>query len=68
MSEHLTARARRNLRLAEVQQLVPAKKSTIYGWIKAGKFPSPIKLGWISAWPEEAIDAWIAENNPGRAA
>jgi prophage regulatory protein len=44
------------LRIKQVQQIVPVSKSTIYEWIKQGKFPAPTKLGErTSAWNEDAV-------------
>ncbi len=40
--------------------LIPAKRSTIYLWIKQGKFPAPVRLGTrFSAWRVEDIREWI---------
>lgn len=40
--------------------LLPIQKSTLYRWIKEGRFPSPIKLGpCVSAWPLSQVLDWI---------
>ena len=50
----------RILRLPDVMQKVGLKKSAIYKLIKAGDFPTQIKLGkHASGWLESAINAWI---------
>ena len=41
-------------KLPEVQKHYPASKASIYAWVKAGRFPAPIKIGpravaWRSA-------------------
>lgn len=36
---------------------IPVSRSTWYRGIAAGLYPSPVKLGRISAWPESDIDA-----------
>jgi prophage regulatory protein len=39
------------LRMKQVLELLPVARSTLYSWIKQGKFPKPVKLGpKISAW------------------
>ena len=46
-------------RLHEVLKLVPAKKSTIYRWVKTGYFPRPCPIGpRTSAWPRREIFDW----------
>lgn len=46
------------------KQLAPfvgsVSKSTIYRWIREGKFPAPDKLGgdFIACWSDEKIEAW----------
>jgi prophage regulatory protein len=47
-------------RLPAVQARVNASKTSIYGWIKAGDFPPPVKLGKRAvAWRRSDVDAWI---------
>lgn len=34
--------------------------ATLYRWIKAGKFPPPIRLGErIRGWPSDTVQAWL---------
>lgn len=48
-------------RLPTVQARVNASKTSIYGWIKSGDFPQPVKLGPRAvAWRRSDIDAWIS--------
>jgi len=49
--------ARRLLRLPEVLNRLPISKSALYAGIKAGRFPKPIKLGYVSVWRDEDIAA-----------
>ncbi len=52
----------RNLRIWEMQEigLVPASRSTIYGWIRTQGFPEPKKIGpRISVWSERAVREWL---------
>ena len=37
------------------------KKSTLYGWIKEGKFPKPIQIGRASVWPESSVLQWVQD-------
>lgn len=40
----------------------PANPSTLWRWVKAGKFPQPVKLAsGMTAWPLDAIEQWEAE-------
>jgi prophage regulatory protein len=49
----------RFLRLPEVRLLTGMSRSTIYTYIKNGKFPAQIKLGSkISVWSQKAISQW----------
>jgi prophage regulatory protein len=50
-------------RLPQVLNVVPVKRSTLWLWVKNGQFPRPVKLGGTTAWPVEAVRAWIAERN-----
>ncbi|MDA8153973.1 MAG: AlpA family transcriptional regulator [Acidithiobacillus sp.] len=47
-------------RLPAVQARVNASKTSIYGWMKSGDFPQPVKLGPRAvAWRRSDVDAWI---------
>ena len=47
-------------RLPAVQARIHASKTSIYGWMKSGDFPQPIKLGPRAvAWRRSELDAWI---------
>ncbi len=42
---------------------------TIYGWMKQGKFPRPVKIGRRAvAWRERDLVAWQAERGIGGSA
>ena len=47
------------MRVAEVEDMVGVKTTTIYKWMKAGKFPKPLKMGFVSLWVRAEITAWI---------
>jgi predicted DNA-binding transcriptional regulator AlpA len=37
-------------------------KATIWGWIKAGLFPKPVRVGLnMVVWPESVLERWQAE-------
>jgi hypothetical protein len=40
----------------------PVNPGTIWRWVKAGRFPAPVKLGpQTTAWPVEVLDQWDAQ-------
>ena len=48
------------LRLSEVKRKTSLSKTTIYDWIKKGKFPKMIHLGErCSVWTESSINEWM---------
>jgi len=51
------------LKFAEVSRRTTLCRSTIYGMIKRGEFPAPIKLGNRSAWIESVLDKWVSERS-----
>jgi|OpeIllAssembly_1097287.scaffolds.fasta_scaffold1786717_2 prophage regulatory protein len=39
------------IRLPRVMELIPASASTIWLWVRLGKFPKPVRLGGrVTAW------------------
>lgn len=39
--------------------IVPVSRATVWRWIKAGKFPKPVKLtDRVTAWRVEDLRAW----------
>ena len=49
----------RLLRLAEVREMVPLSRPTIYRRIQEGKFPAPVKDGRCSLWEESKVREYI---------
>lgn len=47
--------------------ILPVSPATIWRWIGAGKFPKPFKIGSITAWHADEVDAFVAQCS-GRAA
>jgi prophage regulatory protein len=53
--------AQRLLRLAEVSTMIGLKRSSIYRYVREGRFPAPIKVGERSVrWKLADILAWRA--------
>ena len=48
------------LRLPQVREIAGGvAPSTIWGWVKKGEFPKPIKLSPnCTAWDAQAVEAW----------
>jgi len=47
------------LRLPGVLARVPVGRSTLLGWVRAGTFPAPVKLGpMTTAWRASDVQAW----------
>lgn len=51
----------RLLRLPHVEDRTGIKKTAIYGMIKAGAFPAPIKIGNMTLWLESEVEHWILD-------
>lgn len=48
------------LRRPAVESLTGLSRSTIYQWMKEGRFPRPVKLGMrLVAWRESDVVAWL---------
>ncbi len=40
--------------------LIPVSPATLWRWVKAGKFPEPIRLSdRVTAWEASTFNAWI---------
>ena len=40
--------------------LIPVSPATLWRWVKAGKFPEPIRLSdRVTAWEASKVNAWI---------
>jgi prophage regulatory protein len=60
MSINHSLRPLRIMRADEVVATVGAAKSTIYMWIRAGKFPRPKKIGPRRVgWLTSDVEAWL---------
>ena len=48
------------LRLSAVMKITAIARSTIWLWVKEGKFPQPIKLSpRVTVWKESDIQDWM---------
>ncbi|CAN7470506.1 helix-turn-helix transcriptional regulator [Paraburkholderia hospita] len=55
------------LRLTGVLEAVGVKKSSIYNWVRDGKFPAPVRLGPRSVgWRQEDVEKWLASLESAR--
>ena len=53
------------LRLKDVLELIPVKRSCWYAGVKSGKFPAPVKMGNMSFYRVEDIERTIREISEG---
>lgn len=44
------------LKLSQVQEILPVSKTTLWRYVKAGKFPEPRKLGRSAFWVKEEVE------------
>ena len=59
MSER-TQKMTKYLRIKEVVEKLSVGKSTIYAWIKQGRFPEPIRITqYCAVWKDADIDEWV---------
>jgi prophage regulatory protein len=50
------------LRRKQVELRTGLSRSTIYAWVKDGRFPAPVSLGAKAVgWLQSDIDSWISE-------
>ena len=49
------------LREKHILKLLPVAHSTLWEWVRDGRFPPPFKLSEkVSVWSQAQIDAWLA--------
>ena len=50
----------KTLRFADLQEIIPVSRSTLWRWVRDGKFPPPIALGPNTrAWRESDVLSWL---------
>ena len=48
------------LRFKKLREYVPRGRTTIWQWVKEGKFPAPVRIGKNGvAWRSDEIQNWI---------
>lgn len=51
------------LREKHVLQLVPVAHSTLWAWVREGKFPAPLKLSErVTVWRSSDVQSFISQN------
>lgn len=51
------------LREKHVRKLIPVAHSTLWAWVRSGKFPAPLKLSdRITVWRNSDVQAFIKQN------
>lgn len=54
------------LREKQVRQLIPIAHSTLWLWVREGKFPTPIKLSAkVVVWDAKAVQDFITASTVG---
>lgn len=51
--------------IRSVSERINYGKSTIYRWIKEGKFPPPKKAGSRNRWRDSEVSAWMESMSTG---
>lgn len=56
----------RLLRLPDLKPITGMGRTMTYDQIKLGRFPKPVKLGRLSAWPESEVRRWVEDRKAER--
>ena len=56
------------LTLSEVMGVVRCSRATVYVLMHRDGFPHPVKVGRLSCWLADEVDAWIAQQATARVA
>lgn len=58
-TQHTTPHPAQFYRLPQLKARLNVSGSSIWSWVKAGKFPKPVKLSEnCTAWEAQAVEAW----------
>lgn len=49
------------IKLTQVQKILPVSKTTLWRYVKDGKFPAPKKLGRSAFWVKEEVENAVRE-------
>jgi len=61
-THHATPNFTQFYRLPQLKARLNVSGSSIWAWVKAGKFPKPIKLSKnTTAWDAASVDRWCAD-------
>jgi prophage regulatory protein len=61
-TQHSFPRTTQFYRLPQLKERLNVSGSSIWAWVKVGKFPKPIKLSEnCTAWQASDIEQWVAE-------
>jgi predicted DNA-binding transcriptional regulator AlpA len=50
-------------KVKQLEQILNISKSTLWQWVKQGKFPTPIKRVGSTFWKSEDVEEWIKNAN-----
>ncbi len=58
----MTTTPDRLLRLPQLLEIVPIGRSTIWAYVRDGRFPAPVRLGSrCTVWRESDVQSWLAQ-------
>lgn len=50
------------IREADLRKIVPIGATTLWRWVREGKFPKPVKLSErVTAWRAEDVREWLSQ-------
>jgi len=50
-------------RIKQLSEMLNVSKSSIWGWLKKGKFPTPLKIGGnTTVWRSTDIESWVSNH------
>lgn len=64
--EPMTTNGGAFLRLPQILSRIPVARSTLWTWVREGRFPKPVKLGpMTTAWREADVNQWVSQSSQG---
>lgn len=50
-------------RISDILPVLPIKRSTVWLWVRQGRFPAPVRPfgGFCTVWKREDIIAWLSK-------
>ena len=49
------------MRIPQILEIMPISRATFCSMVKKGEFPKPIKIGRLSLWTEEQVQAYMRQ-------